>query len=91
MRLPDTKYLDILDKELKHFYNQFYTINLDFIDILDKCYNILNRKKYTNSYTLFEYCILLKKYKYINFVNIKYNLVIFILPINILNIVDEVI
>ena len=32
---------------------------------MDKCYTLPNKKYYTNSYTLFEYCILLQKYKYI--------------------------
>ena len=49
----------MLNEDLKPYIKQFHTINLDFINIFDKCYTIPNNKHYTNSYTLFEYCILL--------------------------------
>ena len=57
--------MNLLDKELKSYYKQFHTINLDYINIYDKCYIIPNNKNYNNIYTLFEFCILLRKYKYI--------------------------
>ena len=40
-------------------------IGLDFIDIRQKFYCILNNENHPNFYTLFEYCIMLQKYKYI--------------------------
>ena len=57
--------LETLNEELKHYSNRFNNIDFDFIDINNKCYTIPNNQYYTNSYTLFEYCILLQKYKYI--------------------------
>ena len=55
----------MLNKELKYYYQQFTTIDLDFIDIFDKCYTIPNNKHYTGQYTLYEYCIILDQYRYI--------------------------
>ena len=72
------KYLDILNKELKHNVYQFQTININSLDIYNKCYTIhidtkddknnkgnKNSKYCTDKYTLYEYCIILQKYKYI--------------------------
>ena len=34
--------MNLLDKELKSYYLQFYTFDLDYINIHDKCYTIPN-------------------------------------------------
>ena len=54
--------LDVLEEELKHFSRRFIITNFDFIDIHDKCYDIYNNRYYTNKYTLYEYCIISKKF-----------------------------
>ena len=41
-KIYQLKNLDILDKEIKSCCLQFHTINLNFINIIDKCYTIPN-------------------------------------------------
>ena len=68
MLYKDNK-LEQADEELyKHTSNNYKYIDLSFIntDILkDKRYKILGSKYCNNKYTLYEYCILSQKYKYI--------------------------
>ena len=59
--------LERLNKNLKK-YSSLYSykyIDLSFIDIKDKRYKINSNKYCNKTYTLYEYCILLQKYKYI--------------------------
>ena len=35
-----------------------HTVNLEFINIHDKCYTIPDDKDYPNHYTLYEHCII---------------------------------
>ena len=43
------------------------TVNLDFINIHDKCYTIPDDKDYPDYYTLYEYCIIRQKHSYIKY------------------------
>ena len=57
--------LDILNEESKHSCYRFKLLDLDFIDLKQKQYFISEQVDDDNLYTLYEYCILSKKYKYI--------------------------
>ena len=56
--------MERLNKEIRNYTNDYRDLDLSFIDTKDKKYKIVDDKNNRN-YTLYEYCILLAKYRYI--------------------------
>ena len=52
-----------LNKEIKNYSFYFTFHDISFIDIKDKKYKILNNND--EKYTLYEYCVLSKKFRYV--------------------------
>ena len=58
------KKLERLNKEMRKYTYDCKTLDFSFIDTKEKNYEIIENKD-NKKYALYEYCILLKKYKYI--------------------------
>ena len=57
--------LFLLDRELSQYTNVFDILNINFIDTKNKNYQIDSIDNNFMQCTLYEYCIILHKYKYI--------------------------